>query len=153
MVLSLVTPAQARWGVPWVSTAVSSDGQGPASEVSVHVGYGTGRAVFTFVTSTRFCGHHKLVFHGTDGTARFDARYYLMTTDGRVRITHAMQSDRGFALGRGPFPDVAIRLVVVSGGGWRFGETYGRTFVVTAGTMPSATYGAHDAAAADVRVP
>jgi len=150
LALSMVTPAQARYGAPWVSTVVSSEGQGPASEVRIQADHNSDRVVLTFVTSTRWWGHHKLVFHGTRGGVRWDARYYLMTTDGRVRITKQMESDRGFVLGRGPFADVEIRLVVVSHTGSRWGVFYDRTFTVRAGMSSPPT---HDSAVAYLWAP
>ena len=138
LTLSMAVPASAgaRWGVSWVGVRVSSEDQGPAKEVTANTAGPTDRLVFTFTAPTRCWGHHKLVFHGSGGTRRLSAGYFLVTPDGRVPITREMKSEKGFVLGRGTFPEVTIVLVVnVTVPGARRGVLHEHRFTVTAGDL------------------
>lgn len=142
LVLSMIAPAQARWGTPTVSILVSSGDIGPQPRVKVRADRLFDRVVFTFEADTRYWGNRKLVFHGTEGTRRFEARYFLVKLGGSTPITRKMVSTRGFVAGRGDVRGLTIRLVVKTWTGTRWGSFYRRRFVVTAGPPEGSTQGA-----------
>lgn len=137
LVLSLAAPARARWGTVHFSAVVSSRGEGPASDLVVRA-HPHERVAFVF--SLRRGGQGPtgpLVVRGTGGTEMFDARYFVMTRDGWVPVTHEIKREHGLFVGSGGWVEATVKLVVATHSG-RWGWHYEHTFTVSAGDRSEA---------------
>ena len=137
MTLTLAAPAQARWGTVYFGAVVSSRDEGPASDLVVRADRFE-RVGFVFTLRRAGLGTRgPLVVRGTGGTRMFDARYFVMTDDGWVPVTHEIKSESGLFVGRGSVVEATVKLVVATHSG-RWGWHYEHTFIVSAGDRSKA---------------